>query len=67
MGTKERLVAYYEGEELDMSKHDQTRDGGRPRDQVDPSKIVRPKDEHDGKHNGGSSRGDSGRKDEDNK
>jgi hypothetical protein len=34
-----------------MAKHDQTRDGGRPQDQVDPSKIVRPKD-HDGKHSG---------------
>ncbi len=46
-----------------MSKHDQTRDGGRPRDEVDPSKIVRPKDEEDGKRRGGS-RGDGGREDE---
>ena len=33
-----------------MAKHDQTRDGGRPQEQVDPSKIVRPKDDDDGKH-----------------
>ncbi|MGH3885965.1 MAG: hypothetical protein ACRDSZ_05220 [Pseudonocardiaceae bacterium] len=33
-----------------MGKHDQTRDGGRPSDEVDPSKIVRPKDDDDGRH-----------------
>lgn len=38
-------------EALTMAKHDQTRDGGRPQDQVDPSRIVRPKDD-DGKHSG---------------
>ncbi|HEY3896492.1 MAG TPA: hypothetical protein VGL88_14130 [Pseudonocardiaceae bacterium] len=41
-----------------MSKHDQTRDGGRPRGEVDPSKIVHPKDEEKGKHGGGSKRED---------
>lgn len=45
-------------EALTMAKHDQTRDGGRPQDQVDPSKIVRPRDEDDGKHSGDSSRDD---------
>ncbi len=44
-----------------MSKHDQSRDGGRPRDQVDPSKIVRPKIEDEGKHSIGDSRRDEGR------
>jgi hypothetical protein len=33
-----------------MGKHDQTRDGGRPHGQVDPSKIVEPKENDDGKH-----------------
>ncbi|MGH3932311.1 MAG: hypothetical protein ACRDTF_20320 [Pseudonocardiaceae bacterium] len=37
-----------------MGKHDQTRDGGRPHEEVDPSKIVKPKEDDDGKH------GDSG-------
>lgn len=41
-----------------MAKHDQTRDGGRPQDQVDPSKIVRPRDDDDGEHSGDSSRDD---------
>lgn len=50
-----------------MSKHDQTRNGGRPHEQVDPSKIVRPKDDDDSKHSDGGSRGESGREDEDNK
>jgi hypothetical protein len=46
-----------------MTKHDQTRDGGRPHEQVDPSKIVRPKDDDDGKHSGDRS-GDSNRDDD---
>jgi hypothetical protein len=33
-----------------MARHDQTRDGGRPSGEVDPSKIVRPKDDDDGRH-----------------
>jgi hypothetical protein len=33
-----------------MARHGQTRDGGRPSDEVDPSKIVRPKDDDDGRH-----------------
>jgi hypothetical protein len=41
-----------------------TRDGGRPRDQVDPSKIVRPNDDDNGKHSGGSSGAEDDRKDE---
>ena len=41
-----------------MAKHDQTRNGGRPREEVDPSKIVRPKDDGNSKHSeGGSHRG----------
>lgn len=47
-----------------MSQHDQTRDGGRPRDQVDPLKIVRPEDQGDGKHSDDSGRDDRGRDDE---
>lgn len=46
-----------------MAKHDQTRNGGRPQDQVDPSKIARPKDD-DGKHSGDRS-GDSSRNEDD--
>ncbi len=46
-----------------MSKHDQTRDGGRPRDQVDPSKIVRPRDQDEGKHSDDSAPDDRGRGD----
>lgn len=46
-----------------MSKHDQTRNGGRPSDQVDPSKIVRPKDEDKGRHHG--SGGQTNRDDQD--
>jgi hypothetical protein len=44
-----------------MGRHDQTRDGGRPSNEVDPSKIVRPKDDDDGRHTdrqGGSSSDD---------
>lgn len=37
-----------------MAKHDQTRDGGRPSDQVDPSKIVKPNEDDDGRHGGGT-------------
>jgi hypothetical protein len=43
-----------------MSKHDQTRDGGRPRDQVDPSKIVRPKIADEGKHSRRDEEGEEG-------
>lgn len=49
-----------------MAKHDQTRDGGRPQDQVDPSKIVRPRDDEDGKHSGDRSE-DTSRDNEDDK
>jgi len=42
-----------------MSQHDQTRNGGRPSDQVDPSKIVQPKDDDKGRHSGASGQ-DSG-------
>lgn len=45
-----------------MGKHDQTRDGGRPHGQVDPSKIVKPKEKDDGKH--GDSGGSGGRPDD---
>ena len=48
-----------------MAKHDQTRDGGRPKEHVDPSKIVRPRDDDDGKH--GSRSDDSSRDDQDDK
>lgn len=37
-------------EQVTMARHDQTRDGGRASDEVDPSKIVRPKDGDDGRH-----------------
>ncbi len=47
-----------------MSKHDQTRDGGRPRDQVDPLKIVRLEDQDEGKHSDDSGRDDRERDDE---
>lgn len=47
-----------------MAKHDQTRDGGRPSEQVDPSKIVRPKDDEKGKH-GSSGSGSAGNPDDD--
>lgn len=47
-----------------MAKHDQTRDGGRPQDQVDPSKIARPKDDEGGKH-GGDRSGDNSRDEDD--
>ncbi|MGB6164443.1 MAG: hypothetical protein WBF75_18115 [Pseudonocardiaceae bacterium] len=46
---------------MSMGRHDQTRDGGRPSSEVDPSKIVRPKDDDDGRHtdrSGGSSSDD---------
>lgn len=50
-----------------MNKHDQTRDGGRPQEQVDPSKIVKPKEDTSGKHSdkkdgGGSSTDDKKKK-----
>ncbi|MGH3997219.1 MAG: hypothetical protein ACRDTJ_07130, partial [Pseudonocardiaceae bacterium] len=49
-----------------MARHDQTRDGGRPSDEVDPSKIVRPKDDDDGRHTdrGGSSEDDRDTRDD---
>ena len=44
-----------------MARHGQTRDGGRPSGEVDPSKIVRPKDDDGGRHtNRGSGSGSSG-------
>jgi hypothetical protein len=49
-------ASYREGT-LAMSKHDQTRDGGRPSDQVDPSKIVRLKDDNGGRHSASSGDG----------
>lgn len=45
---------------VEMGKHDQTRDGGRPYEQVDPSKIVKPKEEDGGKHGGSGGRGGNG-------
>ncbi len=42
-----------------MAKHDQTRDGGMPGDQVDPSKIVKPREDNDGRHSGGTGTGGS--------
>jgi hypothetical protein len=49
-----------------MGRHDQTRNGGRPSDEVDPSKIVRPKDDDDGRHTDRDrGRGSSGEDDRD--
>ncbi|MGB8997286.1 MAG: hypothetical protein WCC65_18530 [Pseudonocardiaceae bacterium] len=35
---------------MTMARHDQTREGGRPSEEVDHSRIVRPKDDDDGRH-----------------
>ena len=35
-----------------MARHDGTKDGGRPKEQVDPKRIVKPKDDG-GRHSGG--------------
>lgn len=43
-----------------MGRHDQTRDGGRPSHEVDPSKIVRPKDDEGGRHTDRSTGGGNG-------
>jgi hypothetical protein len=49
-----------------MGRHDQTRDGGRPSDEVDPSKIARPRDDDDGRHTDrGSDSGEDDRDDRD--
>ena len=48
-----------------MGRHDQTRDGGRPSHEVDLSKIVRPKDDEDGRHTDRSGGGGSGGSDDD--
>ncbi len=48
----------------DIGRHDQTRDGGRPRDEVDPSKIVRPKDDDDGRHTNRDSGSSEDRRDD---
>jgi hypothetical protein len=50
-----------------MGRHDQTRDGGRPSHEVDPSKIVRPKDDDDGRHTGRSGGDSDSDDDRDNK
>jgi hypothetical protein len=55
-------VAWVKG--VSMARHDQTRDGGRPREEVDPSKIVRPKDDDSGRHTD-RDRGSGGGSDDD--
>lgn len=45
---------------LNMGKYNQTRDGERPYEQVDPSKIVKPKKDDEGKHSDNGKGGSGG-------